>query len=375
MPVSPSQIIQGLSDVPVQAILSSFEYAKKNSGIPTVATKAEVHALQSTTADIGVFDMGVSLVPADYAAHKSSFKATTIPVVKKQYITQIDLLSYIRENLGEYRTDEGGYTEEAIMALCSFIGEEISKKYLQVVMSGLQANLVAQLAPYPANYEVGQAGLIDWVLTHTVADAGKTKIIDLINAKTILMPSEMKPGGALAEFLVAYVSQGNFDTMRKSSVDAYQQNPTGGFESGRDIYTRSGQISIEQAQVMNAKQDNCYILLGNIVFIPLVELQDDTLLLTYQKREGKTMYYEKIPAVNYQNLYFGVQGMFAHDPKLTTDVKGAVTGPYSLPLRAGGMFLSNPDTYNPLTHLLNFFMGASIIVQDPSRLYAIFPNP
>ena len=103
-------------------------------------------------------------------------------------------------------------------------------------------------------------------------------------------------------------------------------------------------------------------------------MQNDTMILTYQKRENKNMYYEKIPHTNLQNLYFGIQGDFAYQPKLVEPIYKITETPYSLPLTAGRMFMSAQDPNNMMWHNLNFFLGSALVVQDASRVFCLLPN-
>jgi len=373
-PITSLSIVDALTDVPFQAFLDDFEQMKDTTGIPTVATKAEFFAVQSTTADIGVYPISTNFTAAEYDAHVSSFVGRPIPVVKKAYVSKINLKDFLTTNLGVYREDQGGFSQEAVMAICNFVGAGLSKSYLTNVMSSLQADLVSQISDYPTHYTTGLAGKICWDLTAVTPPAGQTKIIDYLNQYISLMPSEMKWGGRLSSYMTAYVSQDDFETMKTSLASAYQFQSTGGFEQTKHNFSQEGALTLDQVQIMNANARTCHILFGNIAIIPVTAMQDDTMILTYQKRENKTMYYEKIPHTNKQNLYFGIQGDFAYQPKLTEPIYKITETPYSLPLTAGRMFLSNPHPFQPMMHNLNFFLGSAMVVQDNSRVFCLFPN-
>lgn len=362
-------------NTPFQEVLNTFMGAIRMSGIPGVATAANAFTLQRTTADIGVYSTSTILTQADYNSHTSGFGFGSVLLPRKNYITSINLTPQAEDNLMDYRTAAGGFDLTALKALADFIGVKFSNGYLKDVMDNLQANLTAQLSDYPTHFTKNLAGKIDWTLTDQTAPSGQTKILDLINIFYALFPPEMLPGGELSGYVVGYVSQYDFKTMQTSLSNAYQYNPTGGFEMGRNVYSyASEQITLDQAEVRMMSHDFAEIILGNIKFRPLVNLQKDTLLLTYQKIErNKMLYYEKVPPETKQNLYFGMSGDFAYQKELVENIYSLVNEPYTLPLTMGRLVFVATDAVNFVTNI-KMLMGSGLIVQDPSRLFALFPN-
>lgn len=362
------------NDLPFQPILNDLLESTEKGGIPLVATNAEYFVRQNANQNIGIFDPSANLTSTDYSAHQSSFDFGHVQIQKKLFLTQIDLKSTLNNNLLQYRTPQGGYDKGAVQALCNFLGAALGKSYLNHVMTNLQSNIISQMTGFTTNYTTGLSGKIDWNLTDTTPPAGQTKILTYLNQYYAMFPPEMKWDGAIANYVTGYVSQNDFATMKNSLNSAYQFQPTGGFEQGKNVWDHSGQLSLKDIEIKNANSRNAHILFGNIVIRPLVQLADDTLLLTYQKTESKNLYYEQVPATNKQNLYFGIQGDFAYQPALLQPVAKDVETPYSLPLMAGRLFHSQPEPYNPLKHNLAFYMGSALVLQDPSRFFGLFPN-
>lgn len=367
-----SQSISNVSITPAINELASFF---DSTGINAFVTNAESITYSIMNAQPMLKRAGNALLTqADYAAANAS-----VPVAKYQ---TIPINNYI------FRVDLTGYDANAPLAERWAVGQEVPEynaimKQIDMSVSNtglmevtdalkLKATYTSQ-GVLTANVIDGNAGNIEF--DTTVATTAKTKIKAILDSIALKFPAEMKYGGVYEGIVTAFVSSSDFAKMKNSLNAAYQYNSTGGFANNQPTMDLTQAGATVDGMRRTFKYVNQVITYGNIAIKPMMNLANDTVIVTVQDASaGRKVMTGQMDVNVSSNLVIAMRGGFVQTTGMKTalasDSKSLIADvPYSW---GTGIHLAR-DPYTPQILLGSVKMGFTVVIKDPSKIFAYLP--
>ncbi len=368
MAITASTISRAVYDKPVQPLFNTIYMSSLNAGIPVIVTNTNNNLRVTAKATIGSVAAGTAITDAMFTGNKSGVEVDGFTMTDNTYFTLLDIESNISQLPNEFRTEAAGMDPATLVEVLMTIGNRISEQLLANYFTNLQAQIVA-LVP-AANVETGMAGQIEWnPLATTPTGTVITEVLDDILGA---LPATMKVGGAAGQIVTGWCSADDFETLKNSTVEAFQPNKNGGLTSSIFRYVKE-EYSVQEARDIINRE---FVQYKNIVILPLNGLANDTLIVTYQQGiENARVFYDKVPAAQLNNWYMVIKGAFIRNENLTVPVaEKSQQLFFNLPYQVGELLTINKVENAVAQYKVLANLSSGVLFRESDKIFAKLPN-